>query len=79
MAAAQYKVTAAAAVVAVGGTERYLYRGATVPAGVSAADIKRLMKMGLISKVVVAAPAAAKDSKPASEPQEGDGDTGSDK
>jgi len=78
MAAAQYKVTAAAAVVRVGGTERYLYRGASVPVGVSAVDIKRLMKMGLVSKVV-AAPAAAKDIKPASEPQEGDEDTGSEK
>lgn len=59
MATNQYRVTGAAAVVRVGGTERYLYGGASVPAGVSAADIKRLTKMGLISKV---APAAAKES-----------------
>ena len=54
-AAKKYRVTAAAAVVRGGGTERYLYRGAVVPAGVSAADIARLVKMGLISLVAAAA------------------------
>lgn len=57
-AAKKYRVTAAAAVVRVGGTERYLYRGAVVPAGVSAADIARLVKMGLVS-VAAAEPVRA--------------------
>lgn len=56
--AVKHKVSAAAAVVRVGGTERYLYQGAVVPAGVSEADLARLTKMGLITPVPVA-PAAA--------------------
>lgn len=61
-AAKKHRVTAAAAVVRVAGTERYLYRGAVVPAGVSAADITRLMKMGLIS---VAAAEPVRGAEPA--------------
>lgn len=60
--AVQYKVTAAAAVVRVGDAERYLYRGASVPSGVSGEDIKRLTKLGLISKV---APVTTKAEEPA--------------
>lgn len=47
---AEYKVTAGAVVVRVGGTERYLYRGATLPDGVSADDVKRLSGLGLIEQ-----------------------------
>lgn len=81
--AGQFKVTAAAAVVRVGGTERYLYRGASVPVGVSDEDLARLTKLGLLSRVVVeqaATPARAARSRKAApeEPEEGSEGAGSD-
>ncbi|OMH30648.1 hypothetical protein BGP79_11865 [Tersicoccus sp. Bi-70] len=42
---------AACAVVPVGGSERYLYRGAILPDGVKAADLKRFTELGLIEEV----------------------------
>lgn len=70
--AVKHKVSAAAAVVRVGGTERYLYQGAVVPAGVSEADVARLTKMGLITPVPVA-PAAA-PAEPAQDPGQDPGE-----
>lgn len=79
----RYEVKAAACVVRVGGTEMYLYRGMKLPAGVAVEELDRLAAGELISKVVVkeaATPPRATRSRKAatSEPQEGDGDTGSD-
>lgn len=71
----RYEVKAAACVVRVGGTERYLYRGAGLPAGVAVEELERLAADGLIGKVVVKEAArAARSRKSASEPQEGAGD-----
>lgn len=50
----QHIVKATLIVVPLEGTERYLEKGATVPEGVAAKDIKRLTEAGLIGK----APAA---------------------
>ena len=74
-----HKVTAAAAVVRVGGTERYLYHGSTLPAGVSAEDIKRLIKMGLVSKVTVKAATDTPAEVPPGTPAGAPAGTGSDK
>lgn len=74
----RYEVKAAACVVRAGGTERYLYRGAGLPAGVAVEELERLAADGLIGKVVVkeaaTPPRAARSRKSASEPQEGAGD-----
>lgn len=53
---AEFRVKAAAIVVPVSGTERYLYRGAPLPEGVTDADRKRLIDVGLVEEV--AEPAA---------------------
>lgn len=47
-------VEAGAIVVAVKGKERYLYKGAILPDGVKADDIKRLKSIGLVKDVKVA-------------------------
>lgn len=78
-----YEVKAAACVVRVGGTERYLYRGARLPAGVAVEELERLAADDLIGKVVVkeaaTPPRATRSRKTAApEPQEGTGDAGSD-
>lgn len=53
--AKQIKVKAACVVVKVEGAERYLYRGAVLPAGVEKADVTRLRNAGLLEEVEVAA------------------------
>ena len=65
----QLKVAAAAVVVKVNGDERYLYRGAVLPAGVAQADITRLRNSGLLREVEVeaSAPKAAAKAEPATE------------
>lgn len=61
MAEKQYTVTGAAVVLPVeGGSERYLYRGAPVGEGFTAAGIKHALALGLIA--VVKAPTAAEKS-----------------
>jgi hypothetical protein len=47
----QHIVKATLIVVPLDGTERYLEKGAIVPDGVAAKDIKRLIETGLIAKV----------------------------
>ena len=46
-------VAAACAVVKVGGSERYLYKGSVVPSGVDQKDVKRLTEIGLLKRVAV--------------------------
>lgn len=58
-------VSAAAAVVKVGNTERYLYRGAVLPADADEADVERLVAIGLVGESEV--------EEPAIEPDTGDG------
>lgn len=48
-----YKVTAAAAVVRVGDSERYFYRGAVLPDAADEKDVRRLVEIGLVSKTKV--------------------------
>ncbi|MFJ2518658.1 hypothetical protein ACIOWF_06770 [Cellulosimicrobium cellulans] len=48
-----HRVKAAAAVVPLGGTDRYLYRGARVPDGVEDKHLKRLVSVGLLEVVEV--------------------------
>lgn len=57
-----HKVTAAAVVVKTAGAERYLYKGAIVPSGVHADEIKRLVKIGLIERVTIEAAPKAEDT-----------------
>lgn len=47
------QVNAGAIVVPVKGADRYLYRGAILPEGVDADDIKRLKSIGLVKDVKV--------------------------
>lgn len=47
-------VSAGCIVVPVKGADRYLYKGAVVPDGVDAADIKRLKSIGLVKEVKAA-------------------------
>lgn len=47
------QVNAGAIVVPVKGADRYLYRGAILPEGVDAKDIKRLKSIGLVKDVKV--------------------------
>ena len=50
--AERYVVTGAAVVLPLdGGSERYLYRGASVGEGLTAAGIKHALTIGLIKKV----------------------------
>lgn len=50
----EHRVKAAAAVINAGtATERYLYRGARVPTGVSAEELKRLTSLGLVEAIAV--------------------------
>lgn len=49
--AKSYKVTAAVAVVRVSDTERYIYRGATVPSDATKESIEHLLGVGLIAEV----------------------------
>ena len=59
--AERYVVKGSAVVLPIeGGTERYLYRGAPVGEGFTAAGIKHALKLGLIA--VVKAPSAAEKS-----------------
>lgn len=46
-------VTAAAAVVRVGSSEQYFYRGANLPDVADKDDVKRLVDIGLVEKVTV--------------------------
>ncbi|WP_309132642.1 hypothetical protein [Brevibacterium sp.] len=56
-------VTAAAVVVQVEGQDRYLYKGAVLPDGVKAEDVKRLKSIGLVKDVKVqTAPQATADA-----------------
>lgn len=48
-----HSVKAAAAVVPVGGTDRYLYRGARVPDAVEKKDLDRLVSVGLLEVLEV--------------------------
>lgn len=65
---ADFKVKAAAIVVPVDGTERYLYRGALLPSGVKAADRKRLEDMGLVEQVEEVEVADASSEPPTTTP-----------
>lgn len=65
-----HKVKAAAVVVKTGGTERYLYKGAVLPAGTAPEEIKRLVGIGLVEKATVRS--APKDEAPAQD-SEGNG------
>lgn len=47
-------VSAGCIVVPVKGADRYLYKGAVLPDGIEATDIKRLKSIGLVKEVKVA-------------------------
>lgn len=63
-----YRVKAAAAVVKIGGTERYIYQGAIVPEG--ATNIEHLETIGLIEPVE---PVEPEQAGPVAPPKDGSG------
>ncbi|MBM6622665.1 hypothetical protein JTF08_13700 [Micrococcaceae bacterium RIT802] len=67
-----HKVKAAAAVVVIGGADRYLYQGAVVPDGVDTKDLDRLVKAGLLEKVEVKTAAEAEADADAKAKQDAD-------
>lgn len=67
--AVHHKVAAAAVVVNVEGQERYLYRGAVLPEGVSKADVRRLLNNGMLSEVEVPDGTPAPTSDPTEIPE----------
>lgn len=62
---AQRKITvvsAACAVVKIGGSERYLYKGSVVPSGADQKDVKRLVEIGLLKQATVTDDESAAES-----------------
>lgn len=62
-----WRVSGAAAVVAVGGVSRYLGRGDAVPEGADEASIDHLVAVGLIEAVADAPEVAEEPAAPAEE------------
>ena len=67
------QVNAGAIVVPVKGADRYLYRGAILPEGVDADDVKRLKSIGLVKDVKVQTKPRA-NAKSSGKDDSGDGD-----
>lgn len=56
-------VSAGCIVVPVKGADRYLYKGAVLPDGIEATDLKRLKSIGLVKEVKVATRPRATSAK----------------